>query len=46
MCDPPKIKVDDAELLGKKVSQEEIETSIGQMENNKPRGPDGLAKKF
>ena len=46
LCDLPKVKVDDAELLGEKVSQEEIETSMGQMENNKSPGPDGLPKEF
>ena len=44
--DLPEVKVDDGEFLGGKVNQEEIETSIEQMENNKSPGPDGLPKEF
>ena len=44
--DLPEVKVDDGEFLGGTVNQEEIETSIEQMENNKSPGPDGLPKEF
>ena len=46
LCNLPKVKDEEAELLGDDVMQVEIETSIGQMENNKSPGPDGLPKEF
>lgn len=46
LCNLPKVKDEEAELLGDDVMQEEIETSVGQMENNKSPGPDGLPKEF
>ena len=44
--DLPRLDPADAESLGRDVRLEEIETSIGQMENNKSPGPDGLPKEF
>ena len=40
--DLPRLDPADAESLGRDVRLEEIETSIGQLENNKSPGPDGV----
>lgn len=46
LCHLPKVEVEDAELLREKVSQEKIESSIEQMENNNSLRPDSLSKEF
>ena len=39
-------KLENNEELGSKITLEEIRLALGQMENNKSPGPDGLSKEF